>query len=58
VLSSDAGTPELARQIPGAHYRMLPGMGHFGPSENPVGFRKFLAPVLDEIHTKYAGGAA
>jgi len=54
VLSSDAGTPQLARQIPGAKYRVLPGMGHFGPSENPAGFKKYLAPVLDEIHTKYA----
>lgn len=53
LLSNDAGTLELARQIPGAKFQILPGMGHFGFSENPGGFRQFLVPVLDEIHAKH-----
>ena len=54
VLSSEAGTPELARQIPGAKYHLLPGMGHFAPSEDPVKFKQLLMPVLEEIHVKYS----
>lgn len=53
LLSGDAGTPELARQIPGARYQMMSGLGHFGCSENPARFKQYLAPVLDEIHAKY-----
>ena len=48
-LAGDDGTAELARQISGSHVQMIPGLGHFGPSENPEDFKPFLLPVLEEI---------
>ena len=40
---------ELAKRIPGASYRTLPGLGHFPASENPEGFLAAIRPVLEEI---------
>jgi len=48
-LAGDDGTAELARHIPGCHFRVIPGLGHFGPSENPEDFKPALLPVLEEI---------
>ena len=48
-LATDAGTAELARNIPGSYYKLIPGLGHFGPSENPEDFKPALLPVLEEI---------
>lgn len=42
-------TLEVARQVPGARARIMPGLGHFPMSENPERFLEFLRPVLDEI---------
>ncbi len=50
---ADAGAPELARQIPGAKYQIIKGVGHFGSSENPERFKESLMPVLDEIYAKH-----
>jgi len=52
ALAAENGTPELARNIAGAYYRMIPGMGHFGPAENPQDFKRALLPVLEKIAAK------
>lgn len=40
---------ELARRIPGAHFRAMPGLGHFPMSEDPDRFGKLILPVLQQI---------
>ena len=42
-------TELLADDIKGSHYKELKGMGHFPMSENPVRFREYILPVLEEI---------
>ena len=49
VLATDDGTARLARAIPGAKFQIIPGLGHFGPAENPEDFKAALAPVFEEI---------
>lgn len=39
----------LADAVPGATFRMMPGVGHFPMSENPARFRESLIPLLDQI---------
>lgn len=39
----------LAAVVPGASFRMMPGLGHFPMCEDPVRFRLYIQPVLDEI---------
>ena len=48
-LAISGGTKELAACIPAAKYQIIPGAGHFGPSENPRDFKSVLGPVLKEI---------
>jgi pimeloyl-ACP methyl ester carboxylesterase len=48
-LAGDDGAARLARAIPGAHFQLLPGIGHFGPSENPEDFLPVLLPVLEAV---------
>lgn len=55
-LNTPQGTAELARQVPGAKFQLVEGMGHFGASENPEQFLKALRPVLDEIRARSATG--
>ena len=38
-----------ARLIPGAQFRVLPGVGHLPPVEAPNAFAAVLAPFLEEI---------
>ena len=46
-------TPEDTRltalKIPGARFTVMTEIGHFPMAENPVQFRRYLLPVLDEI---------
>jgi pimeloyl-ACP methyl ester carboxylesterase len=56
-LNAPDGTAELARQVPGARFQLVEGMGHFGASENPEQFIKALRPVLDEIRRRQEAGA-
>jgi pimeloyl-ACP methyl ester carboxylesterase len=46
-------TPEDTRltalRIPGARFTVMAEIGHFPMAENPVQFRRYLLPVLDEI---------
>lgn len=51
-----ASTPEdslaLAARIKGAHYRTMPGLGHFPMSEDPERFLELIRPVLAEIRNQ------
>jgi len=49
ALAYEDGTARLARAIRGAHFQVLPGLGHFGPSENPEDFKAALLPLFEEI---------
>jgi pimeloyl-ACP methyl ester carboxylesterase len=42
----------LASAVPGATFRVMPGLGHFPMSEDPARFRSYILPVLDEIRTR------
>ncbi|MDO9031623.1 MAG: alpha/beta hydrolase [Hydrogenophaga sp.] len=48
-------TPEdsqdLARLIPGSHFEIMPGIGHFPMSEAPHAFMNHLLPVLQRIQS-------
>ncbi|MGE0485592.1 MAG: alpha/beta fold hydrolase [Gammaproteobacteria bacterium] len=61
VLSGDydwSAYPEacraLADAVAGASYTLMEGMGHFPMSEDPVQFKKYLLPVLDDIEQRSA----
>ena len=47
--ATEHGTVLLANAIQGCHFQILPGLGHFGISENPDGFKPVLLDVLREI---------
>lgn len=47
---SPEDTLRTAHAIPGAKVTIMRELGHFPMSENPEQFRKYLLPVLDEIH--------
>ena len=49
VLAGDEGTARLARAIPGAKFQIVPGLGHFGPAENPEDFKAALLPLFQEM---------
>jgi pimeloyl-ACP methyl ester carboxylesterase len=51
-LNTPDGSAELARQVHGAKFELVLGMGHFGASENPEQFIKALRPVLDDIRAR------
>lgn len=43
------GSEEAAKEIPGATYEVMAGMGHFPMSEDPERFAEYLLPLLDRI---------
>jgi pimeloyl-ACP methyl ester carboxylesterase len=47
--SPDHGAPAIPRFVDGAVYRLLPGLGHFAPSDDPEGFCEAITPILDEV---------
>ncbi len=49
---------ELADAVPGASYTLMEGMGHFPMSEDPVQFKKYLMPVLNQIEERSTEKAA
>ncbi len=53
-------TKRTAASIPGARVTVMEELGHFPMSENPEQFRRYIAPVLSEIHngTGIAGAGA
>lgn len=40
---------EVADLVGAAHFEIMPDMGHFPMSENPVSFRHYILPVLEKI---------
>ena len=42
------GGPAVAQKIPGVVFVEAKGLGHFAPSDDPVGFNDFIIPVLDQ----------
>lgn len=42
-------TELLANDIKGSRFTVIEGMGHFPMSEDPVRFKKYILPVLEEI---------
>ena len=48
-LAGAEGTARLAACIPGCHFEVIPGLGHFGPSENPEDFKPVLLSTLQTI---------
>jgi pimeloyl-ACP methyl ester carboxylesterase len=49
--ASPAATRRLAALIPGAHFEILEGLGHFPMTENPAKFRHAVQPVLARLRT-------
>lgn len=47
--STPAMTAELVARARGVKYRKMERLGHFPMSEDPVRFREYIAPVLEEI---------
>lgn len=54
---SPEDTLRTAQAIPGAKVTIMQELGHFPMSENPAQFRKYIMPVLNEIHTTTAAKA-
>jgi pimeloyl-ACP methyl ester carboxylesterase len=57
-LAIETGTKRLAAAIKNCHFEISPGLGHFGPAENPDGFKAVLMPVLREIAGVKSGAGA
>lgn len=55
---SPEDTLRTAQAIPGAKVTIMQELGHFPMSENPAQFRKYIMPVLDDIHTTTHAKAA
>jgi pimeloyl-ACP methyl ester carboxylesterase len=51
-----ASTPEmseeLSRRIKGSTYQTMKSLGHFPMSEDPETFRRYIAPILEEIRRR------
>jgi pimeloyl-ACP methyl ester carboxylesterase len=47
--ASPADVQALADAVPGARFAEMKGVGHFPMCENPEAFKRYLAPVLDDI---------
>jgi pimeloyl-ACP methyl ester carboxylesterase len=52
-LALDGGSEKLAACIDGAKFQLIPGAGHFAPSDNPEQFKAAIGPVLQEIAGKH-----
>jgi pimeloyl-ACP methyl ester carboxylesterase len=56
-ISPEHGAPAIPALVPGAVYRMLPGLGHFAPSDDPEAFCAAIVPILDEVLAACPGKA-
>jgi pimeloyl-ACP methyl ester carboxylesterase len=43
------GSPDIAANVPGAKFALLPGLSHFMMSDDPVRFNATIKPILDEV---------
>ncbi|MDH4565173.1 alpha/beta fold hydrolase [Pseudomonas sp. BN414] len=48
-LYPENGGAAVARHIPGVEHIVLPGLGHFAPSDDPVRFCEAIIPILDRL---------
>ncbi|MFW3895156.1 alpha/beta fold hydrolase [Pseudomonas bharatica] len=48
-LYPENGGAAVARHIPGVDHIVLPGLGHFAPSDDPVRFCEAILPILDDL---------
>jgi pimeloyl-ACP methyl ester carboxylesterase len=48
-------TLRTAAGIAGAEATVMEALGHFPMSENPAQFRRYIAPVLDDIRARNGG---
>lgn len=48
-LSPEDGAPAVPGFVHGAQYRLLKGLGHFAPSDDPEAFCEAITPILDEV---------
>jgi pimeloyl-ACP methyl ester carboxylesterase len=44
-----AASEASAKEIPGVHFQLMSGLGHFPMSEDPERFAGYLLPILDRI---------
>jgi pimeloyl-ACP methyl ester carboxylesterase len=51
----DHGGPAVAALFPSVIYRVMPGLSHFAPTDDPLNFRAQTLPVLEEIMERRAG---
>jgi pimeloyl-ACP methyl ester carboxylesterase len=47
--ATPADTKAVADAVPGAHYTLMEGMGHFPMVENPGLFKEYLTPVFEDL---------
>lgn len=45
----EAGGAAIPAHVKGARYSVIPGVGHFAPTEDPMRFREHIIPILYEI---------
>lgn len=48
-LYPENGGAAVARHVPGVEHIVLPGLGHFAPSDDPVRFCEAIIPILDRL---------
>jgi pimeloyl-ACP methyl ester carboxylesterase len=51
-LAIDDSSKHLADAIKGSYFELVPGLGHFGPAENPEGAKEALLRVFRDIAAK------
>ena len=49
MLFEGHGGQAVADHTPGVVHRVLPGLGHFAPADDPVRFCEAIIPILDEV---------
>ncbi|WP_051683604.1 alpha/beta fold hydrolase [Blastococcus sp. URHD0036] len=48
-IATVAASEQTAKEIPGVHFELMTGLGHFPMSEDPERFAAHLLPILDRI---------
>lgn len=56
--SIEHGAPAVVAHVPGAVHVIAKGLGHFAPSDDPIGFSQFIVPVLDQVIAKATNAQA
>jgi pimeloyl-ACP methyl ester carboxylesterase len=49
------GGPAIERHIKGSEFIVAEGLGHFAPSDDPIGFSAMLLPILDRAILRVRG---